>query len=172
MQLMRWLGLIFLRTVGCAHTTVRFQGGPPVVDTVSGPISVLVLPGPALPPDSAGFPTLLLEIAGERDRNAELVYGAETAASRVALDHGARFLLVATVQRWRDAETQYSGEPDRVEIALKLMRLQPAGLVREFQFSARSSQLAVRDAAADRLLGYRFRQAVRELLGYRRVSRK
>jgi hypothetical protein len=141
---------------GCAHTAVRFQGGPQAGGAVSGPISVLVLPGPALPPDSAGFSTLLLGLARERDPQAAMASGSS--------GRGNGLLLIATVHGWRDADTRYSGEPDRVEITVQLVRQQPREVLREFQFSAKSSPLAVRDAPAERLLGEKFRRSVRELL--------
>lgn len=148
----------------CAHTAVRWRAGGPPAAPVTGPIFVLVLPGPALPPDTERFGSLLLGIVRERDPRAEIVRGNEPAASAMALDRGARYLLIATVLRWRDAQTQYDGEPDRIGIALRLMQLRPAALVREFQFDARGARFALRDARAERLLGGKFREAVRRLL--------
>ena len=140
---------------GCAHSTVRWRGaGPPAV-AASGPILVSVLPGPALPPESAGFDAQLLQVVREHNPEAKLARGNE---------NDANFLLTATILRWRDAQTQYSGEPDQVSIAVRLTRLRPSELVGEFQFDARSAPFAVRDAPADRLVNERFREAVRRLL--------
>jgi hypothetical protein len=148
----------------CAHTTVRWSPDRLPAAPVKGPVFVLVLPGPALPPDTEGFAARLLGIVHEHDPGAEVVHGNEAAASRLAFDRGARYLLVATVFRWRDAQTQYSAEPDRIDISLRLMRLQPATLVREFRFDAQGARLAVRDAPADRLLNGKFRESVRRLV--------
>jgi hypothetical protein len=154
----------FAIIAGCAHATMHWRGERLPAAPVTGPIFVLVLPGPALPPDSAGFSARLLGIVREHDSKAELVCGNEVSASRVAFERGARHLLVATVLRWRDAQTQYSGEPDSISIGVRLMQLQPPAVLREFRFEAQGPRLAVRDAPADRLLSDKFRKAVRRLL--------
>jgi hypothetical protein len=161
--------LIFVVTVfaviaGCASTTLRWRRAPVAAPSITGPIFVVILAGPALPPDRAKFPAQLVAVVREHDPKAELIYGNEVSASRLALQRGARFLLVATVLLWRDAETQYSGEPDSIGVAVRLMQLQPRAVVGEFQFTSRGGKLAVRDAPADHLLNERFRNAIRQLL--------
>ena len=148
----------------CARTEARWRADVPPPSPVTGPISVLVLPGPALPPDTDGFASRLLGIVHERFSGGEIVHVNEAAASRSAADRGARYLLIATVLHWRDAQTQYSGEPDGIGVALRLMQVRPLALVREVQFEAQGARFAVRDAPADRLLGGKFRDAVRRLL--------
>src|SRR5262245_42207242 len=58
--------------VGCAHTSVHWLGDRPIAP-VARPVFVLVLPGPALPPDSAGFSARLLDIVREFDSKAEQI---------------------------------------------------------------------------------------------------
>jgi hypothetical protein len=149
--------------VGCAHTSVHWLADRPIAP-VARPVFVVVLPGPALPPDSAGFSRRLLDIVREYDSKAELVQGNEGAASRLALERGAGSLLVATVLHWRDAQTQYSGEPDSIRIAVRALQLRPSGPVREFQFDAQGRRISFRDAPADRLLSEKFRKAIHRLL--------
>jgi len=149
---------------GCALSTVRWRGDWHPELSVTGPIFVLVAPGPALPPDRTHFSDQLLKLVREIEPNAEPVQGNQDAASRLAFQRGGRFLLVATVRRWRDAQTQYYGEPDSIALTVRLLQLQPAALIREFELEANSPRLAVRDTPADRLLGAKFRDAVRRLL--------
>jgi len=150
------------------HSTIRWRGERHMEVGVSGPIAVVVIPGPALPPDSAHFAQRLLGIVHEFDAQAEVVQGTEASALRLAREHGARFLLVATVLRWRDAQTQYYAEPDRIGIDLRVTQVQTGTIVRDLNFETRSSPLAVRNAPADRLLNEKFRQAVRQVLGSQR----
>ena len=146
---------------GCAHTSVHWRGALSPARPAGSEIFVLITPAPALPPESAHFAERLLALVREQDPKAEF---ANRAAAHAAPERRARFLLEAKVVRWRDAQTQYSGEPDSIDIVFRVMALEPSQVLREFEFEASSSRLAVWDASADRLLNGRFRKAVRELL--------
>jgi hypothetical protein len=159
------LAAFFSLTTGCAHTIVRWNGTPTLTTPVNGPIVVLVSPGPALPPENARFAARLLELVREEDPTADLAYGTEASPSRTASQRGARFVLEVKVLRWRDAETQYSGEPDSIRLLFRLIQLQPQAVVREMQFESRSWAIALTNAPADRLLNRKFRKAVRQFLG-------
>jgi hypothetical protein len=161
----RSLALLALAILaGCAHRSVRWSSRSPLAIPLRGPILVLVLPGPALPPPRANFDSHLLQMVRERDPGAQLVHGNENNATTLALERGANFVLITTILRWRDAETQYDGEPDRVDIRVRLMRLRRSETVGEFVFGGRGSPFAIRDAPADRLVNNRFHDAVRQLL--------
>jgi hypothetical protein len=138
---------------------------PTVMMPVTGPVLVLVSPDPASPPNDARFTARLLELVREQDPAADLVYGAEASALRTASQRGANFMFEVKVLRWRDAETQYSGEPDSIRLLFRLIQLQSQAVVREMQFESRSGAIALTNAPTDRLLNDRFRKAVRQFLG-------
>jgi hypothetical protein len=149
---------------GCSRTIVRWNGTP-TLTPVNGPILVLVSPEPASPPENARFTSRLLELVREEEPTADLAYGTEASALRTASQRGAKFVVEVKVLRWRDAETQYSGEPDSIRLLFRLIQLQPQAVVREMQFERRSRAIALTDAPADRLLNDTFRKAVRQFLG-------
>jgi len=79
---------------------------------------------------------------------------------------GAGYLLMVTVHRWRDAQTQYDGEPDGIDMTVRLTRPGSAEVAGEFDFHAQGSRLAVRDEAAGRLLDDKLRRAIGQLLRF------
>jgi hypothetical protein len=82
-----------------------------------------------------------------------------------ALRRGATHLIVPEVRDWRDAETQYSGVRDRVEIELRLLQLRPQATIACVTFAKTGSFLAIRDDPPTRLIDGSFDAAVRRLLG-------
>jgi Domain of unknown function (DUF4823) len=107
-----------------------------------------------------------LEVVRQRHPDAELV---DTPflenAVRSALGRGASYLVVPEVKDWYDAETQYTGVRDRIEIELRLLRLRPRATIASVTFKKKSGVLAIHDRPPTHLLDDSFRAAVRQLLG-------
>jgi hypothetical protein len=66
----------------CSHTKIHWQSCNVPRASAMGPIAVLIVPGPALPPDTADRPGRLLAIARERDAKSEILHGSESPAGK------------------------------------------------------------------------------------------
>ena len=121
-------------------------------------------------PPSAGraITDRVLETVRRRHPEAELIdvpYIGQ--AITTALDRGATHLIVPEVKDWHDAETQYTGVRDRVEIDLRLVQLRPHTTIASVTFKKTNGFLAVRDQSPTRLIDNSFSDAVQQLLGER-----
>jgi len=153
---------LFLSMVvaGCGHTAVRWRVSSSRPLPQDAPVFVSIQPGPALPPDTARFADVILSMVREHGLKAEIFPGSQPPG------RGAGYLLMVTVHRWRDAQTQYDGEPDGIDMTVRLTRPGSAEVAGEFDFHAQGSRLAVRDEAAGRLLDDKLRRAIGQLLGF------
>jgi hypothetical protein len=152
--------LLSIIVTACGHTAVRWRVSSSGLLPRDAPVFVSIQPGPALPPDTAKFAEVILGIVRSHGVKAEILAGSQ------ARGRGAGYLLMVTVHRWRDAQTQYDGEPDGIDMTVRLTQLGSADVAGEFEFHAEGSRLAVRDEAAGRLLGDKLRRAIDQLLGF------
>ena len=118
------------------------------------------------PPPAGEFITdYILAVVRQWHPDAELVATPFLGdAVRSAVDRGAGYLLVPEVRDWYDAETQYTGVRDRIEIELRLLQLRPRATVASVIFKKRSGVLAIHDHSPTRLLDHTFTAAIRQLL--------
>jgi hypothetical protein len=101
------------------------------------------------------------------------VTAGEQSPATSANAHGARYLLLPTIQHWQQRRTD---DPigallpphNSVSVSVRLMRVQPPAVLGSVTFMNRS-RITLNQAAA-RLLNDRFRDALRDLLGSRRTS--
>jgi len=117
---------------------------------------------PALAAPVAAIPGYAAALDGTRMTALEL----QTAMS--ALERGAHYLLVPTIEQWNQSRTDdpigaFITPKNRIAISLRLMRLDPPAVAGSFTFRNRS-RLTLNQPAA-RLLGDDFDRALRGLLG-------
>jgi hypothetical protein len=177
------LGLTALLFVGCAHGSVALTPSVESRDAITSASRVFVMQASAgarqvtqggrtfettalVPPAlSEQITNRIIEIVIERDRRAEVV---ETPilgrAVSLALAKGATHLVVSEVAVWREAATQTTTEPDRIEIRLQFLRLEPRTVVTTVVFKNRGGMVAIRDKPVTRLLDDSFRRAVQRLI--------
>jgi Domain of unknown function (DUF4823) len=170
-----------ITAVGCAHTSVTRTVRRPeellhervfVMQAVGAQWTVTE--GGRTYQKVQGFPSFAgeyiaartLQIVREGRPDAELV---DTPflerAVMSAVGYGATYLVVPEVKEWYDAETQYTGVRDRIEIDLRLLRLRPRATIASVTFRKKSGILAIHDRPPTHLLDDSFRAAVRQLLG-------
>ena len=180
------LAIVLAVLAGCAHSSVTKSIKPPErLDSIPnarvfvmqaiGAQRTVIENGRTMQkvqgfPPSAGraITDRVLETVRQRDPEAELVdIPFIGQAITTALDRGATHLIVPEVKQWRDAETQYTGVRDRVEIELRLVQLRPHTTIASVTFRKTNGFLAVRDESPTRLIDNSFRDAVQRLLGER-----
>jgi hypothetical protein len=178
--------IVLAALAGCAHSSVttavkpreRLAGIPNarvvVMQTIGAKRTIIESGRPiqrvqGFPPSAGRTITdRVLETVRQRHPEAELVDTPFIGqAITTALDRGATHMIVPEVKEWRDAETQYTGQRDRVEIELRLVQLRPYTTIASVTFRKNNGFLAVRDESPTRLIDNSFRNAVQQLLGER-----
>ena len=183
--------IVLAALAGCAHSSVtksiKPRPGPEnipnarvfVMQTIGAQRTVMengrtIQKVQGFPPSAGRAITdRVLDTVRQRHPEAELVdIPFIGLAITTALDRGATHVIVPEVKDWRDAETQYTGVRDRVEIELRLVQLRPHTTIAAVTFRKTNGFLAVHDESPTRLIDNSFRDAVRKLLGERRSERE
>jgi hypothetical protein len=89
--------------------------------------------------------------------------GEEGAAARLAADQGVALIVSPTILHWEDRATAWSGFRDKVRIEVRLLSVEPPGLISDVTFESRNNSITLLDRRPEDLLDDDFDEAVLSL---------